>query len=91
MQSAKANDFASAVQYYRKAAEYGHPGAQNNLGNLYKNDRGVTKDIHEAVRLYEESARHGDNVGMRNLASCYMDGIGVDGKFILIKNAESTE
>lgn len=83
LQSAKANDYVAAAQYYKQAAEYGHPGAQNNLGNQYKNGRGVDRNPQEAVRLFEASARQGSVFGMRNLATCYMDGIGVDTDFDL--------
>ena len=83
LQSAKANDYVTAAQYYKRAAEYGHPGAQNNLGNLYKNGRGVDKNPQEAVRLFTLSAKQGSVFGMRNLASCYMDGIGVNADFDL--------
>ena len=81
LQSAKANDYVAAAQYYKQAAGYGHPGAQNNLGNLYKNGRGVNRDLQEAVRLFEASARQGSVFGMRNLASCYMDGVGIGKDF----------
>ena len=83
MQSAKVNDYVTSAQYYKKAAEYGHPGAQNNLGNQYKNGRGVNKDPNEAVRLFTLSAEQGSVFGMRNLASCYLDGIGTDADFDL--------
>lgn len=43
LQSAKVNDYVTSAQYYKKVAEYGHPGAQNNLGNQYKNGRGVNQ------------------------------------------------
>lgn len=81
LQSAKANDYVTAAQYYKQAAEYGHPGAQNNLGNLYRNGQGVDKNLQEAVRLFMLSAKQGSVFGMRNIASCYMDGIGVDVDF----------
>ncbi len=48
LKSAKANDYVTAAQYYKRAAEYGHPGAQNNLGNQYKNGRGVERNPQEA-------------------------------------------
>lgn len=83
LQSAKANDYVTAAKYYKQALEYGHPGAQNNLGNQYKNGRGVNKDPQEAVRLFTLSAKQGNVFGMRNLATCYMDGIGVDADFDL--------
>ena len=83
LQCAKNNDMVGAANYYRQSADMGHPGAQNNLGNQYKNGRGVNKDPQEAVRLFTLSARQGNVFGMRNLASCYLDGIGADADFDL--------
>jgi TPR repeat protein len=34
-------DYAQAARWYRKAADGGHPGAQNNLGGLYLQGLGV--------------------------------------------------
>lgn len=83
LQCAKNNDMVGAANYYRQSADMGHPGAQNNLGNQYKNGRGVERNPQEAVRLFTLSANQGSVFGMRNLASCYMDGIGVDADFDL--------
>ena len=83
LQCAQNNDFVGAGNYYRQSADMGHPGAQNNLGNLYENGRGVNKDPQEAVRLFTLSAKQGSVFGMRNLASCYKDGIGTDTDFDL--------
>ena len=83
LQSARNNDYVTATQYYRQAAEYGHPGAQNNLGNLYQSGRGVEKDLQKAVSLFSESAKQGNVYGMRNLASCYLNGIGTESNFDL--------
>jgi TPR repeat protein len=45
-------DHAEAVKWYRKAAEQGYPAAQNDLGWMYQNGRGVVpfKDDAEAGR-----------------------------------------
>ena len=83
LQCSKNNDMVGAANYYRQSADMGHPGAQNNLGNQYKNGRGVNKDPQEAVRLFTLSARQGNVFGMRNLASCYLDGIGANADFDL--------
>jgi TPR repeat protein len=45
-------DFGRAAQLLRVAAEAGNPQAQYALGTLYKEGRGVAKDMHEAVRLF---------------------------------------
>ena len=73
---ANMKDYQNAVICYRRAADYGHPGAQNNLGNLYRSGTGVVSDVEEAFRLYYESAQYGNTVAMRNLAFLYERGIG---------------
>lgn len=83
LRSSKGKDYVTAAQYYGQAVQYGHPGAQNNLANLYINGLGVEKNVQEAVRLYEESAKHGNTCGMINLAAYYIDGIGVEENFDL--------
>ncbi|WP_461810954.1 tetratricopeptide repeat protein [Faecalimonas sp.] len=80
---AKNNDFTGAAKYYQQSANMGHPGAQNNLGNQYKNGRGVNRDPQEAVRLFTLSAKQGNVFGIRNLASCYLNGVGTDADFDL--------
>ena len=37
------------MKWYRKAAEQGHAGAQNNLGLMYANGQGVPQDF---IRAY---------------------------------------
>jgi hypothetical protein len=41
---------AEGARWYRKAAEQGHAGAQNNLGNCYAYGSGVPKDCVEALK-----------------------------------------
>ncbi len=44
-----------AVNWYRKAAAQGLSEAQYNLGNMYENGKGVSKDNAEAAK-WEDSA-----------------------------------
>jgi TPR repeat protein len=48
------------VSWYRKAAEQGHAGAQNNLGVMYENGLGVTQDHSQALSLYKKGSELGD-------------------------------
>ena len=52
-------DYVSAVQWYRKAAEQGHRGAQERLGWCYRLGYGVTKDKTEATKWYRKAAEQG--------------------------------
>src|SRR6266496_1792319 len=42
-------NYMEAVKWYRKAAEQGHPIAQNNLGVCYDRGEGVSKSFIEAA------------------------------------------
>ena len=44
-----------AVKWYRKAAEQGNADAQSNLGVMYANGTGVTKDESEAMKWYRKA------------------------------------
>jgi uncharacterized protein len=50
------HDYPEAVRWYRAAIAQGHAGAMLNLGNMYRDGRGVRKDGMEATRLYRAAA-----------------------------------
>jgi len=52
-------DYAEAIQWYRKAAEQGHANGQCNLGVMYANGRGVMQDYAEAIQWYRKAAEQG--------------------------------
>ena len=56
-----------AVRWYRRAAEQGQAGAQNGLGRMYENGRGVRRDRVEAVRWYRLAAAQGPLTAQENL------------------------
>ena len=47
------------MAWYRKAAEQGDAGAQNNLGKCYHNGQGVAQDYAQAVAWYRKAAEQG--------------------------------
>ena len=49
-------DFTRAAELFRGAAQAGNPEAQYALATLYKDGRGVTKDVNEAARLLAAAA-----------------------------------
>jgi len=49
-------DYATALKEWRPLAEQGHAGAQNNLGAMYEDGRGVPEDKVLAYALYNLSA-----------------------------------
>jgi TPR repeat protein len=71
------NDFASAARWYFMAADHGHAGAQNNLGMMYTNGKGVSQDFAEAAKLFRKAADQGLPHAQLNLANAYAMGRGV--------------
>lgn len=78
LEYAEQKDFSCSAEYYAKAAAYGHPGAQNNLGRLYENGNGVSEDKKKAFELYLEAAKHGSCAAMRNIIYLYLHGTGIE-------------
>jgi TPR repeat protein len=70
-------DETEAVKWYRKAAEMGLAGAQNNLGVCYQEGQGIAKDEAEAFNWYRKAAEQGLDLAQNNLAICYDGGHGV--------------
>ncbi|MEW6313466.1 MAG: tetratricopeptide repeat protein [Pseudomonadota bacterium] len=75
-------DYASALKWYRKAAEQGHAGAQSNLGIMYAHGQGVPQDHAEAVKWYREAAAHGEANAQFRLGVMYDDGHGVPQDYV---------
>jgi len=71
-------NYREAFQWYKKAADQGLPGAQNNLAQLYGQGKGVKQDVKEAFRLYRRAAEAGYIIAQYNLGVRYMKGEGVE-------------
>lgn len=69
--------YTIALPFIREAAEYGFPDAQNRLGQMYDNGRGLSKNEAEAVKWYRKAAEQGYSSGQNNLAAMYYNGTGV--------------
>ena len=67
----------SPLEDLRTCAEQGNTSAQNNLGNMYSNGRGVPQDYAEAVRWSRLAAEQGNAVAQSNLGNMYAKGEGV--------------
>ena len=72
-----AGDYKEAARLYRLAADQGDADAQFNLGLMYKNGEGVSRDAVEAARLYRLAADQGDADAQFNLGVMYYYGEGV--------------
>lgn len=62
-----------AMNYYRMAADSGHPRAQNSVGSILQ----AEKQYSEALPWYERAAEQGDAQATNNLGYLYDLGLGV--------------
>lgn len=63
-------------------AAAGNAEAQNNLGALYAEGKGVTKDYVQARQWYEKAAAQGHALAQNNLAELYFAGLGVQQDYV---------
>ena len=59
----KRGDYKTAIKELKPVAEQGDSLAQFNLGLMYYNGRGVTKDYTEAIKWYKKAAEQGTGRG----------------------------
>jgi hypothetical protein len=72
-----AADYKEAAAWYRKAADQGNVTAQIHLADLYRDGRGVTRDMAQAVAWYRKAAETGDAGAQGTLGLLYSVGMGV--------------
>lgn len=70
-------NLATAVVWYKKAANQGRPIAQNNLAVMYENGMGISVNPKAAAFWYQESANSGYSFAQYNMGRAYAEGIGV--------------
>ena len=73
-----AQDYVEAARWYRRAAEQGHPAAQNDYGSICLNGMGVLKDAAEAARWYRKAAEQGLAMAQFHYALRCLHGDGVE-------------
>ena len=78
----RAQDYAGAVKWYRKAAEQGNAVAENNLGAIYYKGEGVPQDYIEALKWYQKAAEQGIAAAQSSLGWMYEKGIGVPQNYV---------
>ena len=75
-------DYAQAMEWYRKAADQGDAQAKYNLGSLYSNGQGVPQDSAQAAAWWRKAADQGHAMAQYMLGlSCY-NGQGVPQDFV---------
>lgn len=70
-------DYASALTGFQDLAAKGNPNAMNNLGLMYANGLGVTRNVAMAVQWYDQAASRGHIPAINNLGGMYEMGQGV--------------
>ena len=70
-------DDATALMWFRKAADQGYVTAQLNLGTMYLTGRGVPKDDGIAFSWFRKAAEQGDATAQFQVANSYLTGRGV--------------
>jgi TPR repeat protein/curved DNA-binding protein CbpA len=72
-----ARSAVEAANWYRKAADLGHSGAQRELGQLYMNGTGVTRDYGQAMTWFQASAQQGDAIAENCIGLMFCQGMGI--------------
>lgn len=70
-------DYATALNWYRIAAEQGHAKAQHNLALMHDEGQGVPQDYGEAAKWYRMAAEQGNPGSQNNLGRLFATGQGV--------------
>lgn len=71
-------EYNKAFEYYQEAAKKGNMYGQYNLGLLYLQGLGVTKDSKEAFEWLRKSAEQGNREAQNQLGNMYFNGDGVE-------------
>ena len=70
--------YEKALEWFLKAAEQDHPGAINEVGVYYHNQKNMRGKHTEAIKWYKRAAELGELHAQCNLGSCYKYGTGVE-------------
>ena len=72
-----ASDYKIAAEWYRKAADQGNISGEMHLAALYRDGRGVERDMAQAAEWYRKAAEQGDATAQATLGVLYSMGQGV--------------
>ncbi len=76
-------DYTTAIQIFQQLANQGNASAQNALGNMYHDGKGVPQDYAVAVGWYQNAADQGDAEAQYSLGLLYEKGRGVTQNYVL--------
>ena len=71
-------DYKRALALYQQAASDGDAWATNNLGLMYFEGQGVTKNPAAATAYFAKASEQGSTYGDQNLGLAYLNGSGVE-------------
>ena len=66
-------DLKKAFEWFRKAADNKHNGAQYKLGEFYRNGWGVSQDLDKANYWYKEAAKNGSRLAKNRISKLKSD------------------
>lgn len=75
-------DLEAAAKWFRVAAEQGNAGAQEKLGSMYVDGRGVPRDYKEAIKWYRLAIVQGAEYAPQYLGYMYSEGLGVPQDYV---------
>ncbi len=78
-------NYDQAFNIFKKLAEQGDAAAQNELGYMYADGKGVRQDYHQAVAWYRKAAEQGNAMAQYNLGVMYDNGKGVRQNYSVAK------
>ena len=78
----KYKDYNSAARLFKDAIIRNHKFAYNNLGVLYIDGKGFTKDSLEGFGLLQKSAEQGNHIALLNIGTCYYKGTGTPRDYV---------
>ena len=64
-------DYAEAFKWFDKAGQQGHAAALYNLSGMYREGRGVTKNMTTAMKWHHKAAEQGDASAQNHLGFMY--------------------
>lgn len=70
-------NYTQAIEWYTKSANQGYAEAQNDLGMMYRDGRGITQDYTKAHELFVKSSNQGLDLAEYNLGVMYYFGMGI--------------
>lgn len=72
-----AQNYAEALNWFKKAANLGDVTAMNEIGYMYHEGEGVAQNYAEALKWFKKAADLGDATAMTNIGLMYILGKGV--------------